>query len=270
MNNNRGKTPYNLALVTGASSGIGAATARKLAAEGLRVVLVARRKERLEQLAQEIRAAGGQAEVFEADLTQTAERQAVIDYVSTLGNLDVLINNAGFGWQGWFDEMGWDLAEEMLDINIDAGVHLTSAFLPGMLSRRRGYIIFIGSIAGDLPNRGVGMYSGTKAFVNAFVISLYRETRRSGVHVSVVKPGSVKSEFFEVGKAKPAGSNIPAERMAVSSERVVTAVWSLLRRPRRSVYVPRFLIVGQWFALLFGWIIDFVGPVMMPPRNIAK
>ncbi len=267
MSNSLKKVPYSLALVTGASSGIGALTAKKLAAEGLRVVLVARRQERLEEVAAEIRAAGGRADVFDADLTSAEEREAVIEFVRSVGELDVLINNAGFGWHGWFDQMGWQQAEEMLHINIDAGVHLTSAFLPEMLERKRGHIIFIGSIAGDIPSRGIGMYAGTKSFANALVTGLYRETRRSRVHISIVKPGAVKSEFFEVGKNKPAGSTIPAHEFGIKTERVAQAVWSVLRRPRRAVYVPGYLVLTQWFALLFGWIMDIIGPVFMPERR---
>lgn len=267
MNNSEKRTPYHLALVTGASSGIGAETARKLACEGMRVVLVARRKERLEEVAGQIRAAGGRVETFCADLTRPEERAALIDFVHALGDLDLLINNAGFGWYGWFDEMGWNLAEEILHINIDAAVHLTSAFLPGMLARRRGHIIFLGSIAGDIPSRGVGMYAGTKAFLNALATGLYRETRRSGVRVSIVKPGAVKTEFFASGLSKPAGTAIPAEEFGIKTERVVQAVWSLIRRPRRAVYVPGVLVLTQWFALLFGWIMDLAGPVLMPKRS---
>jgi short-subunit dehydrogenase len=267
MINREQKTGYDLALITGASSGIGAVTAKKLAAEGMRVVLVARRKDRLDQVAEEIRANSGRAETFAADLTQPAGRQATIDFVRSLGELDVLINNAGFGWHGWFDEMSWELAEELLHINIDAGVHLTSEFLPEMLARRRGHIIFLGSIAGDIPSRGIGVYSGTKSFVNGFVTGLYRETRRSGVHISIVKPGAVQSEFFQVGLDKPSGTHIPAAGLGIRTERVTKAVWSLIRRPRRAVYVPGMLVLAQWFALLFGWIMDFIGPVFMPPRS---
>ena len=267
MKSSSKKVPYNLVLITGASSGIGAATAEKLAAEGLRVVLAARRRERLEEIAAQIRAAGGSVEVFCADLTRPEEREALVEFVHQLGELDVLINNAGFGWHGWFDEMGWKLAEEMLQINIEAAVHLTSAFLPGMLARRRGHIIFLGSIAGDIPSRGVGLYSATKAFVNALTTGLYRETRGSGVQVSIVKPGAVRTEFFITGKSRPAGTTIPAEGMGVKTERVVQAVWSLLRRPRRAVYVPGVLVLTQWFALLFGWMMDLLGPVFMPGRG---
>lgn len=269
MNVKDKRNPYKLALVTGASSGIGAETARKLAREGMHVVLVARRRERLDQVAGQIRADGGTAEIFCADLTRPEERSALIDFVRGLGELDVLINNAGFGWHGWFDEMGWNLAEELLHINIDAAVHLTCAFLPGMLALRRGHIIFLGSIAGDIPSRGVGLYAGTKAFLNALVTGLYRETRRSGVQVSIVKPGAVKTEFFSAGQSKPAGTAIPAEEFGIKTERVVQAIWSLIRRPRRAVYVPGGLVLTQWFALLFGWIMDLIGPVLMPKRNRA-
>lgn len=231
------------------------------------MVLTARRRDRLEEIADQIRDSGGQAEVFYADLTRPEDREALVLSVGGLGELDVLINNAGFGWHGWFDQMGWQLAEEMLRLNIEAAVHLTCAFLPGMLTRRRGHVIFLGSIAGDIPSRGVGLYAGTKAFVNALATGLYRETRDSGVQVSIVKPGAVRTEFFTTGKNRHAGTPIPAEAMGVKTERVVEAVWSLLRRPRRAVYVPGVLALTQWFALLFGWAMDWMGPAFMPGRE---
>lgn len=267
MTNDTKQNVYDLALITGASSGIGAETAKKLAAEGLHVVLAARRMDRLEQIAGEIRAAGGRVEIIQADLTHQEERQAVINFVRGLGDLDVLINNAGFGWHGWFDQMGWDLAREMLEINIDAAVHLTTEFLPDMLSRKRGHILFVGSIAGEIPSRGVGMYAGTKAFVNGLTTALYRETYGSGVHVSIVKPGAVRSEFFDTAKNKHEGSQVPAEKLGIRPDRVARAIWSLICRPRRSAYVPSMLILTQWFALLFGWVMDLIGPVFMPARG---
>ena len=118
-----------LAVITGASSGIGEATARKLAAQGLKVVLVARRADRLETLADEIRAEGGTARILPADLTQEAGRLRVCEEA---GAADVLVNNAGLGWYGYGSDMSWKTAWEMLQVNVEAVVQLSLSFLPGM------------------------------------------------------------------------------------------------------------------------------------------
>ena len=107
-----------IAVITGASSGIGAATARKLASQGLRVILVARRQDRLEQLASDIHQLGGQAEIIAADLSQEAERQRVYSQVENeFGQVDVLVNNAGLGWYGYGTEMPWTIAYQILQVN---------------------------------------------------------------------------------------------------------------------------------------------------------
>ena len=133
------------ALITGASSGIGAAIARELARHGLRVGLVARRLERLQSLVDEIRRAGGQAEALPTDLAQESQRQELHQRtLESLGQVDVLVNNAGLGWYGFYAEMPWETAQEMLQVNISAVALLTRLFLPGMRARGRGHIINVG------------------------------------------------------------------------------------------------------------------------------
>ena len=126
-----------IAVITGASSGIGEATARRLASAGLQVTLVARRVERLLKLKKEIEASGGKAKVIAADLSLEADRSRVFETVQAGGGADVLINNAGFGWYGYYKNMPWETAREMLQVNIGAAVHLTSLFLPEMQKRDR-------------------------------------------------------------------------------------------------------------------------------------
>jgi hypothetical protein len=252
-----------VAVVTGASSGIGAATARQLAREGLRVTMVARREDRLLALQTEIRAAGGQAEIIAADLADEAERTRIFRQV---GAADVLVNNAGFGWYGYFDEMSWDTARELLRVNIEAVAHLTSLFLPGMKERRRGHIVNVGSISGSIPSQGIAMYASSKSFLDAFTTALYRETRRTGVQVSVARAGTVKSEFFESALNHENGRHVPTEGFGVTSEHVARRIWGLLLRPRRVIYVPRWLAVVPWFELSFGWAEDLVGPLLLRRR----
>ena len=252
------------ALVTGASSGIGAATARLLARQGVRVALVARREERLREVAMEVHQAGGEALVLAADLTEEAARVAVVERVrSAWGPVDILVNNAGFGWYGYADEMPWELAESMVALNVLAVVHLSFLVLPEMKGRRRGAIVTIGSIAGDVRTQGIAVYSATKAFEDVFTTVLYRELRGSGVQVGIVKPGPVSSEFFDVAERHVNGGRVPSERLAVTPELVARRVWSLLRRPRRRAYGPGWLRVAYALDMYLGWAQDLGGPVLL-------
>lgn len=263
------KVRYSTALVTGASSGIGAAVARRLAHEGLRVALAARRRDRLEALAEEIREAGGEACPFPVDLTRETERERLIREVGAMwGMPEILVNNAGLGWYGFSEEMPWSRAREMIEVNVAAAVHLTLLVLPCMKTRGRGHIVNIGSIAGSLPSQGVALYCATKSFLDAFTIALYREVQGTGVWVSVVKPGPVATEFFDCSSS--AGLRMPAERFAVSPERVTEEVWRLLCRPRREVYVPGWYRVVPWIEILLGWAMDRVGPLLLRHQIQAR
>jgi len=256
------------AVITGASSGIGAAAARKLAGEGLRVTLVARRQERLDALAAEIRSRGGQADVLAADLGSESARLEVFERVSqACGCPDVLVNNAGFAYYGFTDRMPWEAARAMLDVNAAAAVHLTRLFLPGMLARRSGHVVNVGSVNGVLPSQGTALYSATKAFLNAFTAALYRELRGSGVEVSVVLPGPVSTELFDASEKIENGFRVPAEAFAISSGSVADCIWSLLRRPRRYAFVPWY---WRWTApaeFFFGWAMDLVGPALLRKKK---
>ena len=177
-----------IAVITGASSGIGAATARKFARQGMHVVLVARRRERLEQLADEIRLSGGKASIIAADLSTEADRERVFALVEAeYGRVDVLVNNAGLGWYGFSTDMPWTIASEILQVNVAAAVHFTLLFLKKMRSLGSGHIINIGSISGSLPSQGVALYGATKSFLDNFTTALYRELTGTRLHVSVVR-----------------------------------------------------------------------------------
>jgi short-subunit dehydrogenase len=253
-------THPQVAVVTGASSGIGAATARRLAAAGLRVVLVARRLERLLKLQAELESAGGQARVIAADLGSEAERLRVFEQI---GAADVLVNNAGFGWYGYFAKMPWETARDMLRVNVEATAHLTSLFLPGMCERKRGRIINVGSVVGSLPSQGVTLYSATKSFEDAFTTALHRETCGTGVHVSVVRAGPVRTEFCESAVQRENGGHLPTERIGVTAEHVASRICGLLQHPRRVIYVPWWLRITPWIELNFGWLEDRLGPLLL-------
>ncbi len=253
-----------IAVITGASSGIGAATARQLAKAGMKVILVARRVERLLGLQAEITSAGGKAEALAADLRSDEERTRVFEQV---GAADVLVNNAGFGWYGYFNEMNWETAREMLQVNVGATAHMTSLFLPGMRERDRGHVINVGSISGSIPSQGIAMYAASKSFMDAFTTSLYRETSGTNVRVSVVRAGPVKSEFCESALNRENGGHVPTERVGVTSEHVAWRIWKLLLRPRRVIYVPRWLRIVPWVELSFGWLEDLMGPLLLRRKS---
>lgn len=253
-----------IAVITGTSSGIGAATARQLAKAGMQVVLVARRLERLVGLQAEIESAGGKAEVVAADLRSEEERVHVFQQA---GEADVLVNNAGFGWYGYYSKMPWKITREMLATNIEAVAHLTSLFLPGMTKRNRGHIINVGSISGSIPSQGIAMYAASKSFVDAFSTALHRETRGTNVKVSVVRAGPVKTEFCDSALGRQNGGHIPTERMGVTSEHVADRIRELLLHPKRIVYIPRWLRIVPWFELSFGWLEDLIGPLLLKRQS---
>lgn len=257
-----------VALVTGASSGIGAATARNLAQKGMQVILAARRMERLAILKSEIEADGGRVEVIPADLTNEKDRQSLFEKVRTkFKQLDLLINNAGCGWYGYYSDMPWETAREMIALNVTAGMHLTNLFLPGMREKGQGHIINIGSIAGSFPNQGVAVYSATKSFLDAFTSSLYREVRGSRIHVSVVRAGPVISEFCETASLRKGGRHVPTEHVGVSAEKVAERIWKLVQHPRKVIYIPGWLRITPWIELTFGWLVDRLGPLLLKTRT---
>ena len=192
----------SVALITGASSGIGEETARQLAAEGAAVALVARRKERLEALAAEILAAGGRALVLPADITRQSEAIAAVERaVSECGRLDALVNNAGVMLNANIlnaDTQEW---ERMIDLNLKGLLYVTHAALPHLLKavehspRNVADIVNISSVAGRRARLGAGVYNATKFGVCAITESLRQEVTERHVRVSVVEPGVVRTEL---------------------------------------------------------------------------
>ncbi|WP_105971979.1 SDR family NAD(P)-dependent oxidoreductase [Streptomyces geranii] len=199
-----------VALVTGASSGIGAATARRLAEEGASVALVARREERLTDLAAEIGKAGGTALVVAADITDRARAEAAVERtVAHFGRLDTLVNNAGLMLLG--PVVGADAAEweRMIAVNVHGLLHTTHAALPHLLKaaedgpRRVADIVNVSSIAGRVAWNGYGVYNLTKFGVNGFTESLRQEVTRRHVRVGVLEPGGVDTELGSHNDHKP-------------------------------------------------------------------
>jgi uncharacterized protein len=188
------------ALITGASSGIGAAFAEALAKQGMNVVLVARSEDRLLALANTLKSQYGiRADVMVQDLTQPDAATMVYKTVEALGvEVELLINNAGFGDYGVFGDRPRQKQLDMVQLNIAALVDLTHQFLPQMQERRSGSILNIASIAGFQPMPYFSVYAATKAFVLSFSEALWAENQTTGVHIMAVCPGPTESRFFEV------------------------------------------------------------------------
>ena len=188
-------------LITGASSGIGEALARALAVRAVPLVLTARRQERLEDLAAELRSRHGiEAIAIPADLADPAGPRQLLDAIEARGlEIDGLINNAGFGLRGDFHTQPWERAEAMLQLMVNAPVQLTGALLPAMRTRGRGRIVNVASLAGLVPGLpGSTLYSASKAFLIRFSQSLAAENRAHGIEVMALCPGYVRSEFHAV------------------------------------------------------------------------
>jgi short-subunit dehydrogenase len=202
-----------LALITGASAGLGAAFAREYAARGYDVALVARRRERLEQLAVELRILHDVDVIILAyDLAEPGANQALLDDIARRGrHVDVLINNAGFGVGGRYDLSPWARHAESLQVMLTSVCELTHKVVPGMLERRFGRIVNVASLAAMAP--GVGgytLYGATKSFLVKFSQSLHVECKGAGVHVTALCPGFTRTEFHDVDGSRAVADTLPA------------------------------------------------------------
>lgn len=200
----QGKT----ALITGASSGIGAAFASELAARGMDIILVARSKERLHALATAIMQQHGyKVEVIAADLSTEQGVALVIHEVEKRGlSIDLLVNNAGFGTHGYFETIAPERDQQEVMLNVAAVVALSHAFLPAMAARGDGAVINVGSTASFQPVQYMPVYGASKAFVLSFSVALAEEYRHRGVRILALCPGATVTSFFEVaGEEATAG-----------------------------------------------------------------
>ena len=218
-------------LITGASSGIGEATARHLAAQGARVVLGARRTERLEKLAAEIRAAGGIAEYRALDVTRLDDVQAFADFaLKTFGRIDVIINNAGVMPLSPLAELKVDEWNRMIDVNIRGVLHGIAAVLPHMTARKGGQIINLSSIGGHRVWPTCAVYSGTKFAVRAISEGLRQETQ--DIRVTIISPGVVESELADTITSKAtAEAMADFRKVALTPDAIARAVAYAIEQP---------------------------------------
>ena len=221
----------DVALVTGASAGLGEEFARQLAAKGQRLVLVARRKDRIDTLAAEL----GNARAVELDLSEAGAASRLMKDLADHGEtVELLINNAGFGLAGRFAELDAKRQREMIDLNCGALAELARAVLPGMIERRSGGILNVASTAAFQPGPGMAVYFATKAFVLSFSEALHDEVKRHDVKVSCLCPGPTRTEFRSVSGFDPKG---PIGKISADAASVVLAGLKGLKR-NRAVVVP--------------------------------
>lgn len=261
------QSPSEVAIVTGASAGIGAAVARKLAMVGFQVVLAARRRERLLKLEQDLTALGGSALAIPTDLTHAEDCQRLVQETMTaFGRIDVLINNAGFGYRSPLEFTPVEAIRHNFETNLFGPIALTQLVIPVMRAQQRGYIVNLSSVAGRIARPLSSVYDATKHALEAISDSLRAELAQFGIRVVVIEPGFIKTEFQEVARAESsrfwtnnqlyAGLMKTAltkderfRRLAREPELIAALVASVLRNPN-----PRYRYAAPGFARLVLWL----------------
>ena len=238
------------ALVTGASAGIGAALARELAGRGAKLILTARRQDRLESLAAEFSAQGTETRIVIADLNDPAAPRQIYDATEGAGlAVDILVNNAGLGQYGAFHRTDPEQEFSMVRVNCEAVVRLSRIYLPRMIERGRGFVLVVASTASFQPLPYLATYAATKAFDRFFALGLAAEVAQYGIKVTALCPGTTESEFFEVARASRFRT-----RKLQSAEEVARLAMDALARGQRTIlpkpsgrftaFLVRFLPVG--------------------------
>lgn len=242
-------------IVTGASSGIGEAAAKAFARAGDRVVLTARRVERLEQLA----AGMPETLIVPADLTKAEDiTRIVFETLARYDRIDVLVNNAGLGRYDWIERLSDADIRTEIAVNLMAPILLTRAVLPSMLARRSGVIINVGSAAGRIATPTMAIYNATKFGLDGFTEALRRELRPRGIHLCVIYPGGVAgTEFGDQSKRASLGLTTP-RWLLVTADQVAREIVGLADRPRARRVIPAIYGAAMALNALLPSLVDFV------------
>jgi len=247
--------------ITGASSGIGAATARAFAHDGSNLIIGARREEKLQALKADLEMVSGiQVLPLRLDVTDNALIEDVVrEAIAYFGRIDILFNNAGIGRLDWLDrmEMADDL-ERQIDVNLLGVMRVAKAVLPHMQALRRGHIINMSSLGGLVGGPTYTAYSASKFGVRGFSEALRREVKPWGIRVSTVFPGGVRTGFAsEAVERRKTGITTPAF-LALTPESVADRIVRLARRPKRALILPGVLRVAPWLNMLWPGMIDWL------------
>jgi len=248
-------------IVTGASSGIGEATARQFGKEGAKIVLAARRVDKLETLAQEILAMSSGAEtlVVQADLSRLDDIQALIKQtLDKFGRIDVLVNNAGFGRLDWLENLDpvKDI-QSQFDVNVLGVIQTTRQALPIMMKQRSGHIINMCSMAGLVATPTYTIYAACKHAVHGFSEALRREVKPWGIDVSMIYPGGVATEFSAHAGIKRKTNATTPKSLLLTADQVGSAVVQLVRRPRAMWILPWAWSFTVWMNRNLNWLVDY-------------
>ncbi|MBS1249382.1 MAG: NADP-dependent 3-hydroxy acid dehydrogenase YdfG [Chloroflexi bacterium] len=252
--------PAPVMIITGASSGIGAATAQLFAAKGYRVVLAARRLERLRTLEKEIKEAGGEAISIQTDVSQLSQLENLFEEtLEQYGQIDILVNNAGFGRLMWLDDQDpeEDIAAQ-IRVNITGVIQASRLVLPHMIEREQGHIINMASVGGWIAPPTYSVYSATKYALRGFGEGLRREVKAMGVRVSTLYPGAVMTEFGQHAGVKWETEVTTPNWLLLSAEDVARSVFRIVKTGRRNLVIPRIMHVAIWFNAHFPWLIDWI------------
>ena len=246
VNDEQPKAP--LAIVTGASSGIGRAVAIQLADRGVRTILIARRTDRLEALAKELSLKAPSYPLTLDLLDNHAIDQALDRIIADYGHVDILINNGGDGRMRKALDQGHEEHHRMMQVHYFAPVKFIEKLLPGMLARRKGHIINVSSLSSKMGPWGHGPYSAAKAAIVSFTQSLAMEYDKSGVHFTYVNPGLVLTEFFD----NPGYDRLQHEvkKRGIPPERVAKKIVRLLDKPKLELTVPRLYRIIDLFKAI--------------------
>ncbi|MDZ8050682.1 MAG: SDR family oxidoreductase [Aulosira sp. ZfuVER01] len=232
-----GKLDGKVAIITGASSGIGEATAVALAAEGATVVLAARRGDRLNALAQKITTSGGKALPIITDVTDETQVQNLVQKTKTeFGQIDILVNNAGIAAVGAIDGGNTSDWKDMINLNLLGLLYVTHAVLPILKAQGAGHIVNISSVAGRTARVGIGVYNATKWGVNGFSESLRQEVCKHNIRVTIIEPGLVNTEINDRISDPIAKQNMEERRRSVTpleSEDIAAAIVYAVTQPPR-------------------------------------
>jgi uncharacterized protein len=254
-------------LITGASSGFGMDAAFQFAREGCVVVLAARRLDRLNTVAEQIRAAGGRAMVITMDVTeQTQIEQAVKAVLDAYGRIDILFNNAGFGRLNWLETLDPVVDIDIqIDVNLRGLIQVTRLVLPSMLQRCSGTIINMSSVAGLIPAPMYSIYAATKYGVRGFTNALRREVVPLGVQVCGIYPGPAVTEFSQKTGSDSAVKRIVksgVDWLYMTSPYVARSVVGLAKHPRRSLVIPGWfvplIVIDRLFTGLVDWLLKVI------------
>jgi len=248
-------------LITGASSGFGKDAARLFAAEGCKVVLAARRLDRLQALAVEIQNSGGEALAIPVDVSQPAEIEVMVQTALDLyGQIDILFNNAGYGSMDWFEKLNFERdVETIVQVNLTGTMLVARAVIPHMLKRRKGHVINMSSVAGLISPPLITTYSASKYGVRAFTDALRREVAPFGIKVTGIYPGPAVTEFGKkLSRTKSRDTVKRIKYPHLTSEYVAHRVVDVAKRPVRSLVIPWWFRVVTTFDSLFPVVVDWV------------